>query len=63
MTTQTAVKKNIHQDAAASSFPANWSDPILTGIPNAATLEAMREFDDGGGEVTAIDKIMAELNA
>jgi hypothetical protein len=31
--------------------------------PNAETIAAMRELDEGGGEITTIDEIMAELNA
>jgi hypothetical protein len=31
--------------------------------PNAETIEAMRELDEGGGEDTTIDEIMTELNA
>jgi hypothetical protein len=31
--------------------------------PNAETIAAMRELDEGGGEVTTIEEIMAELNA
>ena len=31
--------------------------------PNAATIAAMKELEDGGGEVVTIDQIMAELNA
>jgi hypothetical protein len=30
---------------------------------NAETIAAMKELDEGGGEVTTIDEIMAELNA
>jgi len=31
--------------------------------PNAETIAAMEEAEAGGGEVTTIDEIMAELNA
>lgn len=32
-------------------------------IPNAETIAALKELEDGGGEVVTIDQIMAELNA
>jgi hypothetical protein len=31
--------------------------------PNAETIAAMMELDEGGGEVTTIEELMAELNA
>lgn len=32
-------------------------------IPNAETIAAMKELEDGRGEVVTIEQIMAELNA
>jgi hypothetical protein len=31
--------------------------------PNAETIAAMEELDEGGGEITTVEEIMAELNA
>ncbi len=31
--------------------------------PNVETIAAMKELEDGGGDVVTIDQIMAELNA
>jgi pyrroline-5-carboxylate reductase len=31
--------------------------------PNAETIAAIKELDEGGGEITTIEEIMAELNA
>jgi hypothetical protein len=50
--------KRLAEDAEIAALEAKHGT-----TPNAETLEAFRELDEGGGEITTIEEIMAELNA
>jgi hypothetical protein len=50
--------KSLAGDAEIAALEAKYGT-----TPNAETLAAIKELEDGGGEVVTIEQIMAELNA